>query len=118
MRIGLYCKPQNDPIEEHCGQHTKLFLQSYTTAPPAWRQRSHRKQLPRKEMAKHTAVECRTHLRMRRWCEFLMERADDSVCHVRFSHTFVGADVGIGPYKPVSNIRTISYRESIGLAPE
>ena len=28
------------------------------------------------------------------------------------------ADVGIGPYKPVSNIGTISYRESIGLAPE
>ena len=42
MRIGLYRKPQKDLVEERCGQHTRLFLQSYTTAPPAWRQRSHR----------------------------------------------------------------------------
>ena len=27
MRIGLYCKPQNHPIEEGCGQHTIFFLQ-------------------------------------------------------------------------------------------
>ena len=60
--------PQKGPVEERCGQHTRPFLQNYTTAPPAWGQRSHRKQLPRKEMAKHTAAECRTHLRMRRWC--------------------------------------------------
>ena len=34
--------PQNEPIEKRCGQHTEISLQSYTTAPPAWRQRSHR----------------------------------------------------------------------------
>ena len=28
--------PQKYPVEKHCGQHTRLFLQSYTTAPPAW----------------------------------------------------------------------------------
>ena len=60
--------PQNKPVEEHCGQHTKISLQSCTTAPPAWRQRSHRKQLPRMEMAKHAAEECSTHLWIRRWC--------------------------------------------------
>ena len=27
-RIGLYRKPQNEPVEEHCGQHTRSFLQS------------------------------------------------------------------------------------------
>ncbi len=34
---------------------------------------------------------------------------------------FVGfqrADVGIGPYRPVSNIGTISYRKSYSFAPE
>ena len=67
-RIGLYCKPQNEPVEEHCGQHTINCLQNWTTAPPAWKQRSHWEQLPRKEMAKHAAVEYRTHLRIRRWC--------------------------------------------------
>ena len=36
MRIGLYRKPQKDPVEEHCGQHTINSLQIYTTAPPAW----------------------------------------------------------------------------------
>ena len=56
--------PQNEPVKEHRGQHTKRFLQSYTTAPPAWRQRSHREQLLRKGMEKHAAVECRTHLRI------------------------------------------------------
>ena len=35
MRIGLYRKPQKEPVEEDCGQHTKISLQSYTTAPPA-----------------------------------------------------------------------------------
>ena len=84
--------PQNEPMEEHCGQHTINSLQIYTTAPPAWRQRSHREQLPHKEMAKHAAVEITSHLRMRRWCEFLMERADDPVRPVRLSYTFVGAD--------------------------
>ena len=68
MRIGLYRKPLNKPVEKHCGQHTGVSLQSCTTAPPAWRQHSHRKQLPRKELAKHAAVECRTRLRIRRWC--------------------------------------------------
>ena len=58
--------PQKYPVEERCGQHTRLFLQSYTTAPPAWKQRSHRESLPRQKMAKHAAVECSTHLRMRR----------------------------------------------------
>ena len=43
-------------------------------------------------MAKHAAVQFRTHLRIRRWCEFLMERADDPVRPVRLSYTFVGAD--------------------------
>ena len=44
--------------------------------------------------------------------------------HTVFTKTcgeFVGsqrADVGIGPYKPVSNIRTISYRENGNSAPE
>ena len=37
--------------------------------------------------------------------------------HAPVVHNICRADVGIGPYKPVSNIRTISYRESIGLAP-
>ena len=73
---GCTAVPQKYPVEEHCGQHTINFLQSYATAPPAWRQRSHRKQLPRKGMAKHTAMEFGTHLRIRRWCKFLMERAD------------------------------------------
>ena len=27
MRIGLYRKPQNHPIEEGCGQHTEISLQ-------------------------------------------------------------------------------------------
>ena len=27
-RIGLYRKPQKYPVEEHCGQHTRPFLQS------------------------------------------------------------------------------------------
>ena len=27
-RIGLYRKPQNEPVEERCGQHTEVFLQS------------------------------------------------------------------------------------------
>ena len=36
IRIGLYRKPQNEPVEKHCSQHTEIFLQSYTTAPPAW----------------------------------------------------------------------------------
>ena len=36
IRIGLYRKPQNKPVEKHCSQHTEIFLQSYTTAPPAW----------------------------------------------------------------------------------
>ena len=65
-------------------------------------------------MAKHAAVECRTHLRMRRWCEFLMERADDSVCHVRFSHTFVGADAHIGP----SSIPEMSRIEIDAVCPQ
>ena len=43
--------------------------------------------------------------------------ADDSVRPVRFSHTFVGADAHIGPYRPVSNIGTISYREINKFAP-
>ena len=68
MRIGLYRKPQNHSVERHCSQHTRISLQGWTTAPPAWKQRSHRKQLPRKEMVKHAAVQFRTHLRMRRWC--------------------------------------------------
>ena len=63
--------PQNGSVEEYCGQHTRPFLQNYTTAPPAWRQRSHRKQLPRKEMAKYAAVEITGHLRIRRWCTIL-----------------------------------------------
>ena len=104
MRIGLYRKPQNKPVEKHCSQHTKPFLQSYTTAPPAWRQRAHRWQLPRREMAKHAAVEITGHLRIRRWCRIFtflrsIVGADDPVRPVRFSYTFVGADVGIGPYK-------------------
>ena len=60
--------PQKEPIEEHCGQHTGISLQNWTTAPPAWRQRSHRESLLRREMVKHAAVECRTRLRIRRWC--------------------------------------------------
>ena len=28
--------PQNHPVEKHCGQHTEISLQIYTTAPPAW----------------------------------------------------------------------------------
>ena len=76
---GCTAVPQKYPVEEHCGQHTGISLQSCTTAPPAWRQRSHRKQLPRKGMAKHTAMEFGTHLRIRRWCKFLMERADRGV---------------------------------------
>ena len=52
-------------------------------------------------MAKHAAVEMAGHLCMRRWCK-----------------TFVGADAHIGPYKPVSNIGTESYRESNKSAPE
>ena len=32
-------------------------------------------------------------------------------------YMFVGADVGIGPYKPVSSIGSKSYRESYSLAP-
>ena len=67
IRIGLYRKPQKNPVEERCGQHTINSLQIYTTAPPARGQRSHREQLPRKEMAKHAAVEITSHLRMRRW---------------------------------------------------
>ena len=27
-RIGLYRKPQNESVEERCGQHTEVFLQS------------------------------------------------------------------------------------------
>ena len=64
-------------------------------------------------MAKHAAVEMASHLRMRRWCKFLMERAErvQSVTtkaravHAGFTEIcgeFVGsqrADVGIGPYK-------------------
>ncbi len=82
--------PQNEPMEEHCGQHTINCLQNWTTAPPAWKQRSHRKQLPRKEMAKHAAVEYRTHLRIRRWCRIFLfhckslQGANDSVRPVRF----------------------------------
>ena len=76
--------PQKGPVEERCGQHTRPFLQNYTTAPPAWGQRSHRKQLPRKGMVKHAAVEIAGHLRMRRWCKFLMERVDDPVRPVCF----------------------------------
>ena len=102
MRIGLYRKPQKNPVEEHCGQHTEISLQIYTTAPPAWRQRSHRKQLPRKERAKHPAVEITGHLRMRRWCKFFVG-VDGSVHSVRFSYTFVGADAHIGPYKRIQN---------------
>ena len=26
-RIGLYRKPQNEPVEKHCGQHTEIPLQ-------------------------------------------------------------------------------------------
>ena len=87
---GCTAVPQNEPIEEHCGQHTINCLQNWTTAPPAWKQRSHRKQLPRKEMAKHAAVEYRTHLRIRRWCRIFLfhckslQGANDSVRPVRF----------------------------------
>ena len=49
---GCTAVPQNEPVEERCGQHTRISLQSYTTAPPAWRQRSHRKQFPRKKDGK------------------------------------------------------------------
>ena len=28
MRIGLYRKPQKNPVEKHCGQHTGISLQS------------------------------------------------------------------------------------------
>ena len=31
MRIGLYRKPQNEPVEERCGQHTINCLQIWTT---------------------------------------------------------------------------------------
>ena len=79
---GCTAVPQKYPVEEHCGQHTRISLQNWTTAPPAWRQRSHRKQLPRKGMAKHTAVECRTHLRVRRWCSIFV-RADRVACPYR-----------------------------------
>ena len=113
MRIGLYRKPQNKPLEECCGQHTKRFLQSYTTAPPAWGQRSHRKQLPRKKIVKHAAVECRTHLRLRRWCEFLMERADRVVRPNMISDTSVGADAYIGP----SSIPEMSRTEIDAVCP-
>ena len=71
MRIGLYRKPQNESVEKHYSQHTINSLQIYTTAPPAWGQRSHREQLPRKEMAKHSAVEIMGHLHMRRWCRIV-----------------------------------------------
>ena len=82
--------PQNKPVEEHCGQHTGISLQSCTTAPPAWGQRSHRKQLPRMEMVKHAAAEITGHLRIRRWCRIFLfhckslQGANDSVRPVRF----------------------------------
>ena len=53
-----------EPCRRTLRQHTEISLQSYTTAPPAWRQRSHREQLLRKGMEKHAAVECRAHLRI------------------------------------------------------
>ena len=43
-----------------------------------------------------------------------MERADDSVCHVRFSHTFVGADAHIGP----SSIPEMSRTEIDAVCPK
>ena len=45
-------------------------------------------------------------------------RVDGPVRPVRFSHMFVGADAHIGPYRPVRNIGTNSYRESYSFAPE
>ena len=68
MRIGLYRGATEGARRRTLRPtHDKLST-NLDYAPPAWRQRSHRKQLPRKGMAKHTAVECRTRLRIRRWC--------------------------------------------------
>ena len=47
--------------------HENLSAKLYYSA-ACVEQRSHRKQLPRKSMAKHAAVEITGHLRMRRWC--------------------------------------------------
>ena len=54
--------------------------------------------MPRKEMAKHAAVEITAPLRMRQWCTIL-ERADRIVRPNMVLDTFVGADAPIGPYK-------------------
>ena len=89
IRIGLYRKPQNKPLEECCGQHTGISLQSYTTAPPAWRQRSHRESLPRKEMAK---TRCRAIQNASTYAPM--------VHSIRvLLYIFVGTDAHIGPYK-------------------
>ena len=54
--------------------------------------------MPRKEMAKHPAVEITVPLRMRQWCTIL-ERVDRIVRPNMVLDKFVGADSHIGPYK-------------------
>ena len=80
MRIGLYRGATEGARRRTLRPAHEELSTNLDYAPPAWRQRSHRKQLPRREMVKHSAVECRTHLRIRRWCKM-----------------FVGADAYIGP---------------------
>ena len=132
MRIGLYRKPQNKPVEEHCGRHTKNCLRIWTTrrlrgdnAPIGNSFHAGRRQntLPLKQQYIYVCADGAESLRSivnlyRGRCPHrpVREPTNSPQIFVKTVRT-ARADVGIGPYKPVSNIRTISYRESIGLAP-